>query len=192
MAVPSLVHIYPYNFCTAITAPLHAFLSHTHLHYAQAVGSPIVQAYMSVAPITNLYSDITANSGDLVGKFILDVVPFPVSGDEGGRQRGRQKRDIPTGLSLSRLGQACSYTTTAAMILKGLEDEKDKDKKKEKEEEEEEEEEIFLKGAFSVVWICPGPDLGDVVVVANIRRRNESKWTKLSYSLRESSKRCVH
>lgn len=43
--------------------------------------------------------------------------------------------------------------------------------------------------AFSVVWKSPPPDMGAAVVTANIRRHNERKWTKLSYSLKESSVR---
>jgi hypothetical protein len=47
-------------------------------------------------------------------------------------------------------------------------------------------EEILSSTAVEMLWNCPPPNLGPVVVTVNLRLRNEKFWRKLSYSLKES------
>lgn len=47
-------------------------------------------------------------------------------------------------------------------------------------------EEILSSTAVEMLWHCPPPNLGPVVVTVNIRLRNEKFWRKLTYSLKES------
>ena len=39
---------------------------------------------------------------------------------------------------------------------------------------------------IDVVWQCPKPDSGAVVVAVNFKLRGDNTWRKLSYSLKES------
>jgi hypothetical protein len=47
-------------------------------------------------------------------------------------------------------------------------------------------EEILSSTAVEMLWNCPPPNLGPVVVTVNLRLRNEKVWKKLTYSLKES------
>ena len=144
----------------------------------QAVGNPFVEAYLSVAVIDTLYDAFSPSSGQIMGKFVLDA---PLPWDKGVLEDAARRasnaslkslpartRDIPLGLTTTRDDQACVYT--AAEIT-------DNGK------------ETPLPGAFSILWRCPDPDLGDAVVTVNLKRKNERKWSKLTYSLKESSMR---
>ena len=47
-------------------------------------------------------------------------------------------------------------------------------------------EEILSSTAVEMLWYCPAPNLGPVVVTVNVRLRGEKFWRKLTYSLKES------
>lgn len=156
----------------------------------QAVGNPFVEAYISVAILDMLYKSSEIRSGQLLGEFIL-VEPIILTEAEAEQGKSREvnlndvqskkqkgQRDSitsidkigPLGLSVTRGNQALIYK--AVQLTNSQTGE-----------------ELPILSAFSVVWKSPNPDLGAAVVIANIRRQNESKWTKLSYSLKESSQR---
>jgi hypothetical protein len=116
-----------------------------------------------------LYESSELRSGQLLGEFILDE-PI-ILAEEGERESIATTDEMrPLGLSVTRDNQALIYKAVQLTNLQTGE-------------------ELPILSAFSVVWKSPNPDLGAAVVTANIRRQNESKWTKLSYSLKESSQR---
>lgn len=39
---------------------------------------------------------------------------------------------------------------------------------------------------FTVVWMCPAPNLGPAMVVLNMKRKHSDEWIRLNYSLKES------
>ena len=110
-------------------------------------------------------------SGNLAGRFMLEE-PLPwemhraIIDPLGTRKPRRIK---PLGLFQARNDLSCFYRAVAVY--------------------DENSNEMVMPSGFSVVWKCPGPELGPVVVVANIRRKNERKWTQLTASLKESKTR---
>jgi hypothetical protein len=137
-----------------------------------------------------LYESSALRSGQLLGEFIIEepiisakeVVEeekkkeVKVNGIQTKKEEVKKDSitliDIvnPLGLSVTRDNQALIYKAVQLSDVQTGE-------------------EIPMLGAFSVVWKSPPPDMGSAIVTANIRRLNESKWTKLSYSLKESSQR---
>jgi hypothetical protein len=107
-------------------------------------------------------------SGKLLGKFVVDAaLPWELDKaiiDPTGIHKPR--RVPPNGLEETRDGQAIMYRATIRFDEKGIEQP--------------------IPAKFGVVWKCPGPDMGNAVVIVNYRKKNEQKWNKLSYSLKES------
>jgi len=43
---------------------------------------------------------------------------------------------------------------------------------------------------FESVWLCPGPELGEALIIVNYRLRDQKEWLRLTHSLKESATRC--
>jgi hypothetical protein len=80
-----------------------------------------------------------------------------------------RRKKIPPGLRESIDGVSCIYETEVKFNEEG--------------------EEIDEPTNFSVVWFCPPPELGPVIVVVNFRRKHSDLWESLTYSLKESTVR---
>ena len=113
------------------------------------------------------YDMFSPQSGQVIGRFLPDApLPYEPHKATYDARLQRMRRQVPTGLTRTRDESACLYRAELLQDKYG--------------------EDLPLPGSVSVVWKCPGPDQGHALVVANVRRKNEQKWLKLTWSLKES------
>jgi hypothetical protein len=133
---------------------------------------PVQEAFVS-ATVKDSRTDIfTVNSGTKVGSFSLDS-PIPwlttiIVLDEKGKPM--QKRDPSPFLSPSK--------DNHSLIYRGSSYQKEIDP-----------ENTENPSVFDVVWNCPDPEFGTIVMIVNFRFVGSKEWYQLRYSLKESAVR---
>ena len=112
-------------------------------------------------------------SGERVGNFSLEArIPwrqdeFLIEDEVDVKKKNViLKRHVPVGLKAGIEDRTLTYTESVRF--------------------EHEDKASITTTAFETVWQCPGPDLGNVIIVCNFRVRNSDRWQQLRYSMRES------
>jgi hypothetical protein len=144
----------------------------------------------------------STNSGTKVGSFdpgaAIPWLPTIIAFDEKGKPI--QKREMSAAFTQSKdthsiifRGSGVSHQKKESAIPENKETaEGDADRKEEAEAEEEpeEEKEMDSSDVFDILWNCPDPELGTVVMVVNFCFTDSTTvWHQLRYSLRESAVR---
>jgi len=117
------------------------------------------------------YDMFSPQSGQRVGRFNPEaVIPWRPEEEipSGYFNKFRTpKRAVPRGIVQSKAEESLEYRESLRYEFEDMQS--------------------IISTAFEVVWCCPEPELGDVVVSVNCKLRSTGRWVKLSYSLKESA-----
>lgn len=146
--------------------------------HIRSINFPIKEGFLTAVKKDTRWDMYSPMSGTKAGKFALDApipwLPMLYKVDTLGKRYSY--RDPPIGLTTSTDECSVIYNDTRFSHNR---DAKDDDS------------EVSVKNDFEIVWQCPPPYVGDVVIVFNFRIEESEKWYQVRYSLIESSIRSV-
>jgi hypothetical protein len=133
-------------------------------------GDPISTAFIAVQIKESRYEAFSALSGVRLGTFKIEgPIPWDPNTIIDPLGIRAPKRVPPSELSDVGGGQAVVFSEIRKYDKNG--------------------EDLPQPPSFEVLWLCPGPDMGNAIITVNFKRRFQTKWERLTYSLKESATR---
>ena len=135
----------------------------------QSENSPIIEAFFDVISKDNRFDSFSPQSVQRMGYFRPDgVIPWRPEEEipVGKFSKKPPSRHVPKGFTNSKEEASLIYVRDEPTTV--------------------------MSSNVELMWCCPGPEMGPVVVTVNVRLREAPHWQQLSFSLKESAIRCAY